>query len=298
MRHWFGLGAMLATGLLTGVLLERGVGDRPAEGSGAGAAAPAPSDADGMAASPWPAHAGVTGPSDVDPASFAALVQRMGQEVAERQHLADQIAALQAQVAHLEATLDEATGPAGADSAGQPVTQRPEPRSQSERLVGQAALLDAGFEAHEAARIQGRLDQVELEQLYLRDRATREGWVNTSRFHRERNRLRATVDSMRDELGADSFDRLLFAVGRHNRVVARDVMQGSPAEQSGLAAGDVILSFDGKRVFSASGLQAATTQGDTGSLTLVEVIRGGDRLYLYIPRGPLGVRLGSVRIRP
>jgi len=287
---------MLASGLVTGVLLERGAGNRPAQGSGPRAAAPA--DADGMAASPWPAHAGIADVATVDPASFAALVQRMGREVAERQHLADQIAALQAQVAELEAALDQATGSAVADPAVEPLAQPPGPRSPSNRLLGQAALLDAGFDAQEAARIQGRLDQMALEQLYLKDRATREGWVNTSRFRRERSRLQGSVDAMRDELGEDAFDRLLFAIGRHNRVVARDVMQGSPAEQSGLAAGDVILGFDGRRVFSAAELQAATTQGDTESLTLVEVTRDGQRLYLYIPRGPLGVRLGALRIRP
>jgi len=106
-------------------------------------------------------------------------------------------------------------------------------------------------------------------------------------------------EALREELGDDNvYDRLLYATGRQNRVAVIDVMRNSPAEQYGLQAGDVVLSYDGRRVFSARELQKATAAGEAGIMVLVEVERDGSRVNLYLPRGPIGGRLFASRVRP
>ena len=75
-------------------------------------------------------------------------------------------------------------------------------------------------------------------------------------------------------------------------------MNNSPAQQYGLNAGDTIIRYDGKRILSAQELQALTAEGDTASPALVEIIRQGQTMNLYVSGGPLGVRLTSRRERP
>jgi S1-C subfamily serine protease len=75
-------------------------------------------------------------------------------------------------------------------------------------------------------------------------------------------------------------------------------MLGSPAEQAGIETGDVILSYGDRQLFNWSELQDATTRGERGEYVNVTVLREGQMLNLWLPRGPLGVRLGSTRVKP
>ena len=85
---------------------------------------------------------------------------------------------------------------------------------------------------------------------------------------------------------------------QRNRVRAVSVMMGSPAEMAGMKDGDMILSYDNRRMFNWNELQAATSLGERGEYVNVTVLRNGQQLNLWIPRGPLGIRLGSVRQKP
>ena len=58
-------------------------------------------------------------------------------------------------------------------------------------------------------------------------------------------------------------------------------------------AGDVILSYDGERVFTFNEVRARSYRGSVGETVLVEVRRiDGTIDQLTIPRGPLGVSSG------
>jgi membrane-associated protease RseP (regulator of RpoE activity) len=123
-------------------------------------------------------------------------------------------------------------------------------------------------------------------------------WPDTARFRREYDELANEEMSLREELGDDDFDRYLFANGRPNRVKAITVMIGSAAEQAGMKDGDFILTYDEARIFEWGELKDATTEGELGEYVTVDIMRDGQLSSLWVPRGPLGVRLGMTRVAP
>jgi hypothetical protein len=160
------------------------------------------------------------------------------------------------------------------------------------------SLVAAGFPAQEAAALEQRWESFELERLYLRDQATREGWLGTPRFRAEQSALDLRQEALRGELGDDAWDQVLYAAGRPNRVVVQSVLDGSPAGEAGLRAGDVILGYAGRRVFDGEELRSATTQGRAGESVAVEILRDDTTQRVFVPRGPLGVRLGFSVTQP
>jgi len=76
------------------------------------------------------------------------------------------------------------------------------------------------------------------------------------------------------------------------------VMMGSPAEMSGMKDGDLVLNYDNRRIFNWNELQDATSGGERGEYVNLAVQRNGQLVNLWIPRGPLGVRLSSARVKP
>ncbi len=155
-------------------------------------------------------------------------------------------------------------------------------------------LLAAGVPAREVERLRDRFDAFELDLLYLQDEANRDGW-DADRLRRERRALR---QQLRAELGDDDYDAMLFAAGRRNRVVASDILAGSAAEQVGIRAGDAILQYGDERIFDALSLLRATREGEAGELTEIRLEREGRVVRVFVPRGPVGIRLGRERRLP
>jgi len=159
-------------------------------------------------------------------------------------------------------------------------------------------LVKAGVDQDLAADIVRRANAIDLKLLELRDRASREGYFGTDRYAQEVAALRAQSPSLRGEIGDDRYDSYLFSTGQNNRVRAVSVMMGSPAETAGMQDGDMILNYDNKRMFNWGELQEATALGERGEYVNVTVLRNGQLHNLWIPRGPLGIRLGTVRVKP
>ncbi len=159
-------------------------------------------------------------------------------------------------------------------------------------------LVKSGVDEAIATEIVRRKNEIELQRLELRDRATREGYLGTSRYRSELNTLQQGDLTLRDEIGDDAYDRYLFTTGQDNRVNIASVMQGSAADQAGIKPGDVILNYADSRLFNWNELQKATTLGVRGEYVNVTVMRNGQVLNLWLPRGPLGVRLSSGRLQP
>jgi hypothetical protein len=228
-----------------------------------------------------------------DSAALTALQRQLRWEKQAREDLQSQLDSLQMRVEQLEQAGDGgdviATAPGGQNRQSEP---RPAVRSSVQ------ALIDAGISADQAAWIQERLDDIELQQLYLRDRATREGWLKKPRYHKELRELQNAVEELRDEVGDDAYDRMLYTLGRANRVVVRDVIQHSPAAQYGLQGGDQIIEYDGQRIFASNELSSLITQGSPGVMTLVRVRREDGIHDVYLPRGPLGIRMTAARMMP
>lgn len=155
-----------------------------------------------------------------------------------------------------------------------------------------AALLEHGFDALDADRIRERFEASELDELYLRDRATREGWINSARFRDQRRELRAQLI---EDLGEDDYDWMLYAAGRYNRVRVDGLLRDSPAADAGLQIGDVILRYAGTRILDQRQLSRETTRGQAGETVAIDALRNDEVVRLYAPRGPLGIRTGAAR---
>lgn len=160
------------------------------------------------------------------------------------------------------------------------------------------ALAAAGLDASTAADIKLRHDTLAMNEMYLRDQATREQWVDTPRFAEEMSAIDSQRTSIRDEIGDDAYDRYLFALGQTNRVRIDDVMAQSPAAQAGLQTGDMIVSYGDTRVFGPDELVAQTRDGTAGESVRLEIIRNGQRLAVDVPRGPLGLRIAATQDTP
>jgi C-terminal processing protease CtpA/Prc len=152
-------------------------------------------------------------------------------------------------------------------------------------------LTDAGIDDQLAADIIQQQDESEYKKLDLKDRAVREGFINTPRYRKELRALNTQVKTLRKDLGDDTYDRYLYASGRPNRVSVISVMQGSPADQAGFETDDMILSYADNNVFQWNEINKLSTQGLRGESIIVNVLRNGELLSISVPRGPLGVKL-------
>ena len=206
--------------------------------------------------------------------------------------------ALEREVALLRTRLDDLAAPDAAGGGagatpGRNAASGPPPgpgpaAPGSGPLFDAARLLASGLAEDEVARLAEVHDRYQLDQLYLRNQAVREGWQQTPRFQHEG---RALEQELRTELGELDYDRLLWASGRPNRVAVANVLARSPAEQAGLAPGDVILRYDDRAIFDLHDIVTATTEGELGTQVPVDLSRGGEVLKIYVPRGPLGTHM-------
>ncbi len=202
-----------------------------------------------------------------------------------------ELVALQQRVVSLERrplpVVDDAGVDGGSDAA--------RPRTPQEQ---RDALVRAGVAAGTADEILWRRSQAELDRLELRDQALREGWLGTDRYREEMRALNAERVSLRDELDVDAYDRYLYETGESNRVSVDSVIAGSAGDESGLMPGDVIERYGDQLVLDFNDLRSATSAGARGELVPVQVRRGGQLVEVWLPRGPIGIRLDAARVDP
>jgi serine protease Do len=73
-----------------------------------------------------------------------------------------------------------------------------------------------------------------------------------------------------------------FDVKVHQGVVVADVQNGTPAAKAGVKSGDVIVSFDGKKVSSPQELQGLVERTKIGSSQTLSVLRDGKSMDLQV----------------
>ena len=168
----------------------------------------------------------------------------------------------------------------------------------STRRADEASFVAAGFDSVTAAKLVKQLNQIALDEVYLRDQAVREGWVGTERYREAQADLQQQRETFRSDLTDKEYDRFLYATGRSNRVTVESVMGESQAEWIGLQPGDRIVQYAGEPVYRFSDLRQASTAGEAGALVPIRVERDGRTLDLSIERGPLGVQLGADSVKP
>jgi serine protease Do len=80
------------------------------------------------------------------------------------------------------------------------------------------------------------------------------------------SRLGVSVENLGDQLGE------YFGVKSGDGVLVRSVKKGSPAESTGLRAGDVIVKVDGERISDAADLRSAL-RGRRGKMVSISIVR-------------------------
>ncbi|MEO0420878.1 MAG: PDZ domain-containing protein [Pseudomonadota bacterium] len=226
----------------------------------------------------------------------ARLETQLLEQVARLQALQQQQASGDNALAHTidSALASPATSPE-ALAAAEKTAQARGAGTSSDGADPLARYLSSGMDPVLAARLSDRNDEMTLARMNLRDRAEREGWLDSPRYAQEQAAIASWYQDLRPEIGDEAYDQFLFASGRPNRVVVREVLTGGAGASAGLQVGDTIMSYGTERIFDTRALQDASVAGSAGAQTLVEVLRDGQRLTLYLPRGPLGagVRTGS-----
>ena len=222
---------------------------------------------------------------------LAVLEESLLAEIEARRGLEADVAKLREELANLFTLTSEPE-----TRANTAVEPRVEADSGEERpRFDEALLVVAGVEPKEVARLRERFNEFELDRLYLSDEAMRGGyWLKP----RHRKELLTLQDELRAELGDELYDYVLFASGKDNRVIVRDVLDRSPAQEAGIEPGDVFLSYADKRIFSMLDLRLATAGGESGELVPVDVLRAERQVRVYVPRGPLGTGLRTDHGQP
>ncbi len=150
-------------------------------------------------------------------------------------------------------------------------------------------LVEAGFSPDQAQRITEREAELQLDVLYAQYDAVREGEPfdpRTGRFDPQ--------DQLRQELGDASYERYLDATGQSTSIGVQRVLEGSAGQAAGLQAGDQVIAYAGERVYRTSDLNQLILEGTPGQNVIVDVLRDGQQIQVFMPRGPIGITSGRV----
>ena len=87
---------------------------------------------------------------------------------------------------------------------------------------------------------------------------------------------------------------LIEAFGANEGVLVNEVIAGSPAQTSGLGAGDIIVAFDGKGIESVPQLQSLVSETPPGTEVRIDVLRDGREKELKVVLGEMPEELAGV----
>jgi len=235
--------------------------------------------------------AGVTEPAA---AQIDALKRQLQTEISARRALEQKLEALSRQVAALD-SVARSSVPAGENE--QSVEDSSRAGGSQTGWFDEQALLDNGIDSGLVSELKGFYEQLEMEQLYLRDRSAREGW-DREKLRSELRGIESREDELRQRFGDSAYDAYLYASGQPNRVAVTSVLASAQAGQAGIQSGDHIVRYDNERIYNWMDLRAATTGGSISDTVEVEVERDGETLQFYLARGPMGIRMDSLSVPP
>lgn len=215
--------------------------------------------------------------------------------------LENEVALIKQQVQQIQLALDTLATSEERQATTSQTTMTPTSRLPSllnQQLYNIDNLIKGGIDPLLAEDIVRRKNSIELKRLELQDRATRENYLNTQQYFDELAEINRQDINLRDELGDDRYDAYLFTSKQNNRIRITSVMLESAAEQAGILSGDIVLSYDNKRMFTWQELKEATAEGQLGEYVSITIYRDGQIYSFSVPRGPLGVQLGAARLEP
>ncbi len=219
------------------------------------------------------------------------LENELLQHTSDRQQLEDRITQLENH--NSPSTLQEYSTKTS-DTDIQPTQAEPD----TVDLPIQQKLINQGLAVETVNMLQKYVDDKRLQRLNLRDQAIREGWQNSDQYLEKMHALGDAAYGLKQEFGEEVYDQYLYASGRPNRVVVREVINGSVAQSAGLKPGDIILRYAEESIYNMDELREATTKGNSGESILIEFMRDKQPYSATIVRGPLGISMDFARIAP
>jgi hypothetical protein len=222
---------------------------------------------------------------------LAALRDELASERNARVILAETV---EAEIGRLREELAQAEMKSG-ESAPREVAPQTIPSEPSWFELREHVLSEQGIPRREARQLQQRLHQTGGDWNRLRERAKNEGWVDSTRFKEATDDLKW---QLREKIGEESYDKILYASGQPNRVQVDATLHQSAAERAGVLAGDLIFSYGGLRVFDPESLLAWTSEGEFGERVEVEILRGDELIDVTVARGPLGLKTTAILTPP
>lgn len=232
--------------------------------------------------------------------TVTTLQKRVNEEVDKRRRLELRIALLEDSLGNgsPDSTDSDNPNPSTDDSPPEQSPHNFTSTSQETNWFNEQALVDAGIDPGRVDYIKDAFEQAEMQKLYLRDQATREGWMGTKRYRDKAKQIADRTKALRAELTGPEYDAYLYATGKPNRVVVQSVLGGSPADNAGVKTGDIILQYGNERIYNWNDLTTATSEGDPDTTVAVTIERHGQQQQVYVPRGPLGIRLTTDSVAP
>jgi hypothetical protein len=202
--------------------------------------------------------------------------------------------------APLELTREqEGVTPRAVEAESRAAPQKPVPdywgrgRNRNQRLSFDAGALQAiGFSPESIEWIRGRWEQAEIEKSYLTD-------LEANGEDPPRGGGLSDIErELREDLGDNDYDAMLYATHQSNRVALENVRKGAIANRAGLRSGTVVWSYDGQRVFDHKELVELSTSGKRGEPVEIEILSDDGTENLYVERGPLGAELVTMKQPP
>ena len=207
-------------------------------------------------------------PSDITNGESAPSAAIAVDEPPSNQALLQRIAELESQVEELEAGRQAAgavTTPSIDARSQQTEANRAAAATASQRAVQQ--FMDEGFTAERAEWLQRRYDELVA------------ALSSPEMLEQEPTYL------LRKEIGDAEYERYLRATGVDPVVLVIGVLANSQAAVFGFQRNDRITSYDGQRVFDHREIRLMEEQGEVGEPVIVDIIRGGQPMQMYIRRG-------------
>lgn len=147
------------------------------------------------------------------------------------------------------------------------------------------ALLAAGFTMERIDWLQTRARELKL----LRDKKAFDRKQQGLPYQSRAAYLTDPDLDLRYEIGDDEYERYRIALGRPVGVTIDEILRGSDAERAGLQPEDIIVGYDGKRIFNIGELYQLVSEANPTRSTLVDVRRGGHPVQVAIPAPLLGI---------
>ena len=152
--------------------------------------------------------------------------------------------------------------------------------------------MENGFSSEDVDWIQRRWEEYEVERRYLADLEARDEDPPRG------GALSDVEHELREDLGDNGYDAMLYATKQSNRVALERVRDGSIADRAGLRNGMVLWSYDGQRVFNTKELAALSTSGKRGERIEIVILTDDGTQSFFVERNPLGADLVSAKQQP